>query len=124
MSFFIIMKFRLIYIIALFVSISAISQELIPTNVLKLITAYPSGSLRYKNGYVIFKNGTQIKYEESKNRSHKALINSFNLGDIFAYQYKKGTVTSVDKNQDAGRIRNEEFLKIYTDQMLLLCKRI
>lgn len=101
-----------IFSILFIFGISAQDITKYPQQVQKLMKAYPDKIKAYDGTYIVMDDDSIILYKESDNRkSHIDLLNSNALSDVFAYPYVKGTVVNIAKNQDAGRIRNEELLK-------------
>lgn len=88
------------------------AQQNIPKGADLLLKAYPTTIKDYKDGYLIMANNSKIIYTESKEKKpHPELINSNNIGDIFAYSYIRGAIKNIPRNQDPGRIRSEDLLK-------------
>jgi len=107
------MKRFFILISILYIVFGLNAQEIkeYPTNVQKLISAYPQSIKNYNGSNLVLYNGSFIKYTEGGNKPHSELMNSDDLGDIFIYPYIKGEVKNIPKNYDPGRIRNDELLK-------------
>lgn len=82
-----------------------------PVGVRKLMNAYPSRIKGYDGASLIMYDGSKIRYAEGVKKSHGELMNSSDLGDIFAYDYKQGELKDIPRNYDPGRIRNEGLLK-------------
>lgn len=109
-------KYIILSLSLIFVILSTRAQNMTtyPSGVRKLIKAY-SSQIKGCNGFsIIMYDGSEIRYHERTEKSHKDLMNSSDLSDIFAYDYMKGKSGVIPKNQDPGRIRNEELLmKMY-----------
>ncbi len=114
-SFFCKMKFRISFFFAVYLMVSiAIAQDIsqYPVEVKRLLMAYPETIVGYDGTSIILYNGTKIAYTKGTSANHTDLLNSTNLGDIFAYEYKRGLVKDIPKNYDPGRIRSDKLLKI------------
>lgn len=106
------MKQYIILLLSILALGKVTAQQNIPNGAHLLLKAYPTSIKDYKDGYLIMANNSRIKYVESKEKKpHTELINSNNIGDIFAYSYIRGTVKNIPRNHDPGRIRNEDLLK-------------
>lgn len=112
------MNYKIIYtflFFTLFVHEFTKAQNFISSpddNVVKLLYAYPQTIYSFNSSSeIVLNNGEKIKYKKGGNKSHQELMNSSDLGDIFAYEYIKGQVMDISKNYDPGRIRSEELLK-------------
>ncbi len=99
---------------ALFFALEVFSQNT-DTNLFlaqKLISAYPDFLDRYENGFIVWKDGTKMLFDDGKPKSFEELLNSPDLQDMFAFGYPQGdTFTAPGYNQDPGRIRYEPFFK-------------
>lgn len=82
-----------------------------PDGVKRLLIAYPEWVKDYDGQNIILSDNSKIPYTVSRNESHEGLMKSSDLGDIFHYEYMKGKISSIPKNFDPGRIRNEQLLK-------------
>ena len=88
------------------------AQQNIPNGANLLLKTYPTTIKDYRDGYLIMANNSKLMYTESKEiKSHSELINSNNIGDIFAYSYIRGAIKKIPRNHDPGRIRSEDLLK-------------
>ncbi len=85
------------------------SQE-IPLNVKKLLKSYPNHIKGFQNNRILFKDGTSMIYDDGKKKTSQELLDDPDIEDQFFYHYEKGAVNPY-KNQDPGRIRNEDFFK-------------
>ena len=77
---------------------------MIPENVKNLVKHYPQ-IVDFKNNKLIFKDGSNIIYDDKIKRTTQELIDNPDIEDQFFYNYKLETIN------DAGRIRNEAFFK-------------
>lgn len=87
------------------------AQHNIPSGAHLLLKAYPTTIKDYRDGYLIMANNNIMYVESKEKKSHTELINSNNIGDIFAYSYIRGAVKGIPRNYDPGRIRSEDLLK-------------
>ncbi|MDQ6763165.1 MAG: M15 family metallopeptidase [Bacteroidota bacterium] len=78
-----------------------------------LLSAYPDFIADIKGNVVVFKDGTSMKYDDSiTNKDWDQLLNSPSIKDQFTIPYVKGPMKfHPKKNEDPGRIRNEDFFK-------------
>ncbi len=106
------MKSFILFLLSIQIFGNIVAQDGIPKGANVLLKAYPATIKGYKNGCLIMADNSTIIYTESKEKkSHTELINSSNVGDIFAYPYIKGGVKNIARNHDPGRIRSEDLLK-------------
>ncbi len=81
----------------------------------KLIDAYPNHLLAYKDNYIIWKNKEKILFDDLKEKnSYKELLNNASLKNQLHIEYIKVTHKEHHKplkNEDPGRVRNEEFFR-------------
>ncbi|MFV0537505.1 MAG: M15 family metallopeptidase [Dysgonomonas sp.] len=106
------MKLFIILLLSILTFGKVTAQQNIPNGAHLLLKAYPTSIKDYKDGYLMMANNKNVIYVESKERKpHAELINSNNIGDIFAYPYIRGIVKSIPKDYDPGRIRSEDLLK-------------
>ena len=91
-----------------------VNATIIPKEVRILMKYYPQ-IVGFENNRLLFKDGTALLYDDGKQKSNKELLENPDVQDQFYYHYPKGKLnTRTDCQQDAGRIRNEEFFrKIY-----------
>lgn len=83
-----------------------------PKNVRKLMSAYPDFIIGYEDNYVIFKDGSKMIYDDGKTKTFDEVLKNPDIEDQFRFQYTPGKMTAhPQKNQDPGRITNEEFFK-------------
>ena len=85
---------------------------LYPIEVQKLMKAYPAQVKDYKDGFLIFQDGSQMVFDDGLPKSYIELLDNPDPQDMFAYAYPKERMTvPPDAWFDPGRIRNEEFFK-------------
>jgi hypothetical protein len=63
--------------------------------------------IKYENNALFFNDGTTMQYDDGKRKNKIELLNNPDVEDMFYYTYS----TSENVKNDAGRIRNEAFLK-------------
>lgn len=80
----------------------------IPRGVQTLIEAYPEMGFNYSNNFVIFKDGTAIKYDDKKEKSYLEVLDDCDIEDMFREKYDR-TVTLPPYLYDPGRYRCEAF---------------
>ncbi len=99
------MKFYL-YIIALIVSNYGFSQK--NTNMIQILLKVYSNSIAgFKDNKLFFKDGTSLIYDDFKSKNDADLIDNPDIQDQFIFDY---SINNSHQN-DAGRIRNENFFK-------------
>ncbi len=82
----------------------------------KLLAAYPDQLQSINNNQVLWKDGTVMRFDDGiNNKKFEQLLNSPDIEDMFVFDYPKTKdYLPIARNQDPGRIRNEEFfLKMY-----------
>jgi hypothetical protein len=84
----------------------------IDSNIKNLIDNYPQIE-KIENNLILFKDGSKMIYNDGKNKSFNELIAKPDVEDQFFYKYSdtKNNSSPPNKNNDPGRIRNEEFFK-------------
>jgi D-alanyl-D-alanine carboxypeptidase len=99
------------------VSLQSYAQtDSIPQGVKKLIEAYPAFIAGYNAGFVIWKDGTKMPYNDGmQNKLFAELLNKPSLSDQMSQKYQQGKLSvNPAKNYDPGRIRYEPFFfKMY-----------
>ena len=94
-----------------------IQNELSPSpHLQKLVQAYPDFIKSATDNTITWKDGTVMQFDDDiKNKKFEQLLNSPDLEDMFAFDYPKTKdYLPIARNQDAGRIRKEDFfLKMY-----------
>lgn len=98
---------RFLFLVLLFQNV--FSQE-IPSNVQKLIKAYPSKVIGYKDNKIIFSDKSTLIYDDFKNKTKQELLENPDIEDQFKFVYNKANKNLIPK-EDPGRIRNEDFFK-------------
>ena len=79
-------------------------------NVQKLIRAYPSQIIGYKDNKIIFSDKSSLIYDDFKNKMNQELLENPDIEDQFKFVYNKANKNLIPK-EDPGRIRNEAFFK-------------
>ncbi|MFM7636790.1 MAG: M15 family metallopeptidase [Crocinitomicaceae bacterium] len=92
-----------------FKSFQANTTDSIPAKVQKLMSIYKE-IVRYENNYIFFSNNTKIKFNDFKEKNTAELLENPDVEDMFYWKYST-TRDIPEKNEDAGRIRNETFFK-------------
>ena len=96
-------------------------------NLQRLLTAYPDYLQSAANNQIVWKDGTIMQFDDNiKNKKFEQLLNNPDLEDMFAFDYPKSKdYLPLARNQDAGRIRYEEFfLKMYGRNKLSVQKNL
>jgi len=84
----------------------------IPKGLQKLLKAYPDFLDKSEDGYLIWKDGTRMLYDDGRDKSFEELLDSADLEDQMQQHYPAGKEFShQDVNFDPGRIRHEPFLQ-------------
>jgi hypothetical protein len=96
-------------LILLIVFQNVFSQE-IPLNVQKLMKAYSTQIIGYKDNKIIFNDKSTLIYDDFKKKNSQELIENPDIEDQFRFEYYKEGWNHFPKD-DAGRIRNETFFK-------------
>ena len=79
----------------------------------KLVSAY-NQIVACKDNYIIFRDGTNMLYDDGKVKNFKQLLNQPDIEDMFKYPYPQGAGSFAPPKSDPGRIRYEPlFRKIY-----------
>jgi hypothetical protein len=89
-------------------------KEVLDTPIqVKLLIKYYDKVVGFKNNQLIFEDGSTLIYDdELKEKSITQLLNNPDIEDQFLYKYPIENFNNpISKNQDPGRIRNEEFFK-------------
>jgi hypothetical protein len=73
-----------------------------------LVKAYPGIISRVEHNMVTFKSGKKIPYDDFAKKTTEELLENPDIQDQFYYVYNLG---APEKNNDAGRIRNDAFFK-------------
>ncbi|MBC7862725.1 MAG: M15 family metallopeptidase [Bacteroidia bacterium] len=74
--------------------------------------AYPGKITGYKNDSLVWFDNSKMQFDNGKkNRPYDSLISSPDVEDQFYLPYSTGAILSPKKNEDPGRVRNENFFK-------------
>ena len=102
----------------------AVSTDLIPLYAKKIINAYPDFSIKYKNGYLFFADGTKMICDDGKEKSYVEKLDNCDIEDMFSMKYDT-TASLPSYLNDCGRGRNEElFMKMYGNTELSARKNL
>lgn len=82
----------------------------IPLGAQALIDAYPTMITAYKDGKVIFKDGTEMVYDDGKKKDFAYMLDNSDLEDMFYVPYRRPEGVP-GYQEDAGRSRNEALFK-------------
>ncbi|MDR2635418.1 MAG: SH3 domain-containing protein [Campylobacteraceae bacterium] len=77
---------------------------------IKLLRVYKDGISSIKDNLVYFKNGKSVIFDDGVDKTYEEMIENADVQDQFYEIYPKGKLSSLPEN-DAGRIRSNEFLK-------------
>jgi len=92
--------------------IFAQQKDSIPKEIKKLMSAYPSQIIGFSNHYVLFSDSSKLLFDDRKQKTTEQLLNNPDIQDMFAFSYPKGKIKiPIKKNNDPGRIRNDDFFK-------------
>ena len=86
-----------------------LQNDTVPLEVSILMKNY-SDIIEYKNGKLIFANGSTLLFNDLKQKSIEELLKKPDVQDMFAWKYNTTSDGPINK-EDAGRIRNEDFFK-------------
>lgn len=82
----------------------------IPLGARALIDAYPDFITGYRDGKVIFKDGSQMVYDDGRKKDFAYMLDNSDLEDMFYVPYRQPN-TEPAYQEDAGRSRNEALFK-------------
>lgn len=82
-----------------------------PVNARKLMRAYPGHIIGYRENHVIFSDGTQLLFDDGKEKTTLQLLEEPDINDQFFYIYPRGESAPPKPFDDPGRITNQEFFK-------------
>lgn len=88
---------------------SSIQNDSTPKNVKKIMSCYKD-IVGFENNHLIFSNKTKLVFNDSKEKKLTELLDNPDVEDMFYWKYN-ANIDIPAKNEDAGRIRNEVFLK-------------
>ncbi|MDR2789990.1 MAG: SH3 domain-containing protein [Campylobacteraceae bacterium] len=77
---------------------------------IKLLKAYKESISSIKDNLVYFKNGKTLPFDDKNGKTYEEILQNADIQDQFYEVYMKGALDKFPVN-DAGRIRNNEFLK-------------
>jgi len=86
-----------------------IQNDSVPRNVKKLMSFY--NEIGFENNYLVFSNKTKLVYDDKKTKTTAELLDNPDIEDIFFWKYN-ASIEIPAVNEDPGRIRNEDFLKL------------
>jgi hypothetical protein len=92
-------------------SIFAQQNKGMPSEVKKLMSAYPDQMLEFSNNQIVFCDSSRMLFDDGKEKSAEDLLKNPDIQDMFFYPYSKGEIGKPEKSRDAGRIRNDDFFK-------------
>lgn len=81
----------------------------IPQGAQVLIAAYPDMQMQYRDNHIIFPDGTEIVYDDGKEKSFEEKLDNSDIEDMFSLPYD--TIGEPDYLADAGRSRCEALFK-------------
>ena len=104
------MRNRVLFL--LFLSLNLFANENLAK---RLILAYPLFLEKYEDNFIYFKDGSKLQFStNNKDLSYEEIIQNSSLENQMSMKYIKidEDINYIPKkNEDAGRFRNEEFLK-------------
>jgi len=91
----------------------SLKDSIIAIRANRLLNAYPNHLLSIENNRVIWKDGTEMIFDDSiECKDNETLSTAADIEDQLMYDYPLGIVNEPPaKNADPGRIRNELFFK-------------
>jgi peptidoglycan LD-endopeptidase CwlK len=113
------MRFSFLYALLLvlfaLLGFSLRSPQRLPEGMRRLVLAYPEHfSMEKQNpalNVLIWNDGTVMPYDDGLEKDFQTLLDKPDLEDQMKIPYRKGKITTPDKNEDAGRIRYEPFFR-------------
>ncbi len=86
-----------------------VSDENVPDEVRIIMDCYPEQRLKFKDNRFYFPNGTQVIYDDKKEKNFEEMLDDSDIKDMFKMDYcRQDTPTYL---ADAGRSRCEAFFK-------------
>lgn len=85
-------------------------QSAVPRGAQILINVYPAFVKGYKDGYMLFADGTKMLYDDGRKKTFVQKLDDSDVEDMFAFKYDRRSWTP-EYLQDAGRSRCEAFFK-------------
>ena len=86
------------------------AHSAIPAGAKALLEAYPDFITDYRDNKIIFKDGTEMTYDDGRKKSFVEKLDDADIEDMFAFRYEQDTWTP-SFQQDAGRSRCEALFK-------------
>jgi hypothetical protein len=106
---------KIALLLFLFAAVSSFAQKTdsIPPGAKKLIQCYPGLVSGYAAGYIHFKDGSKLLWDDGiKNKTYQRLLDKPDLKDMFGQRYGPGQLNEPpSKDFDPGRIRDELFFE-------------
>ena len=85
-------------------------QAGVPAGAQALMEAYPDFITGYRDNKILFKDGTEMTYDDGREKSFVQKLDDADIEDMFAFKYDLNSWTP-EFQQDAGRSRNEALFK-------------
>ncbi|RRD02827.1 M15 family peptidase [Prevotella sp. OH937_COT-195] len=82
----------------------------IPPGAMALIEAYPDFIEGYRDNKIVFKDGSEMIYDDGREKSFEQKLDDADIEDMFSFRYEMDTWIP-GFQQDAGRSRNEALFK-------------
>lgn len=89
---------------------NTVTDNSIPDGARILMECYPDFVKGYKDGQILFTDGTSIVYDDKREKSFLQKLDDADMEDMFAFEYDRSSWTP-GFMQDAGRSRCEPFFK-------------
>ena len=89
---------------------NAVSVDSTPQYAQMIIDAYPSFSIKYSDGYLVFTDGTKILCDDGKEKGFVEKLDNCDVEDMFSMRYDTVATEPLFLN-DCGRGRCEELFK-------------
>lgn len=97
----------------------------VPAGATHLIRSYPDFITGYNNGYLIFRDGSKMLYDDGRKKSFVQKLDDADPEDMFAFTYDMSTWDAPAFQQDAGRSRCEAlFKKMYGGSAAAVAKNL
>ena len=87
-----------------------VSDENMPDEVRVLMNCYPEQRMKYKDNCIYFPNGSQVVYNDEKEKGFEEMLDDSDIEDMFRMTYCKQDTPAY--LADAGRSRCEPFFKV------------
>jgi hypothetical protein len=99
-------------------------QAGIPAGARALMDAYPDFIKGYSNNKILFTDGTEMTYDDGRQKSFVQKLDDADIEDMFAFKYDLNSWTP-EFQQDAGRSRSEAlFKKMYGNSAAAVRKHL